>query len=173
PLACLRERRFHPLQTQANVSNAYEPAPSQRIRPKAGQTSWRGCESATSAARQAHRSRRPARTRCITTRKRGQIVAKQRRQRARRDERAANPPPIHLTERDQAVIKAVYEYRVLTTQQLKTLFFPSLHQAYARLAALYHHGFLARQFTGVYADKMNTPILYTLDRRGAELLRAE
>lgn len=100
-------------------------------------------------------------------------MAKQPRQRARRDERAANPPPIRLTKRDLAVIKAVYEYRILTTQQLKTLFFPSLHQAYARLAALYHHGFLARQFTGVHADKMNTPILYTLDRRGAELLRAE
>jgi hypothetical protein len=93
--------------------------------------------------------------------------------RARRDERMKNPPPIRLTERDMKLIQAVYEYRVLTTQQLKTLFFPSLHRAYARLEALYHHGFLERQFLGVYADKMNTPILYLLDRRGAELLQAE
>jgi hypothetical protein len=67
----------------------------------------------------------------------------------------------------------VYESRVLTTQQLQALFFPSMHQAYARLAALYHHGFLDRRFQGVYIDKMNTPIMYVLDKRGAELLQAE
>jgi hypothetical protein len=94
------------------------------------------------------------------------------RQRARRDQRLKQPPPIRLTERDLHIIRSVYEYRMLTTQHLQTLFFSSLHQAYARLAALYHHGFLDRQFLGVHADKMNTPLLYVLDRRGAELLQA-
>jgi hypothetical protein len=94
------------------------------------------------------------------------------RNRARRDERQPNPQPIRLTERDLNIIKAVYEYRVLTTQQLQSLFFPSMHQAYNRLAALYHHGFLDRSFMGVYTDMMNTPILYVLDRKGAELLQA-
>lgn len=70
-------------------------------------------------------------------------------------------------------MQAVYDYRVLTTQQLQQLFFPSLHQAYARLSLLYHHGFLDRLFLGVYADKMNSPILYVLDKRGAEALQAE
>ena len=32
---------------------------------------------------------------------------------------------------------------------------------------------LDRKFLGVYADKMNTPILYVLDRRGAELLQGQ
>ncbi|MBK8025151.1 MAG: replication-relaxation family protein [Chloroflexi bacterium] len=94
------------------------------------------------------------------------------RQRARRDARLDSPPSIRLTERDLDIIQAVYDYRVLTTQQLQTLFFPSAHTAYARLSALYHHGFLERKFLGVYSDKMNTPILYVLDKRGAELLRA-
>jgi hypothetical protein len=61
----------------------------------------------------------------------------------------------------------------LTTQQLQTLFFPSSHTAYARLSALYHHAYLDRKFLGVHADKMNTPILYVLDKRGAALLQAE
>jgi hypothetical protein len=95
------------------------------------------------------------------------------RQRARRDTRKATPEPMRLTEREKHIIQAVYEYRVLTTQQLQTLFFPSLHQAYARLSLLYHHGFLERSFLGVQADKMNTPTLYLLDKRGAELLQAE
>jgi hypothetical protein len=93
--------------------------------------------------------------------------------RARRDQRLSQPPPIRLTERDLAILRAVYEFRVLTTQQLQQLFFPSLHQTYARLSLLYHHGFVERLFLGVHADKMNTPILYTLDRRGAETLQAE
>jgi len=78
-----------------------------------------------------------------------------------------------MTERDLAIVEAVYHFRVLTTQQLQTLFFPSLHQAYARLSQLYHHGYLERVFLGVHADKMNTPILYVLDRRGMEALQAE
>jgi hypothetical protein len=93
--------------------------------------------------------------------------------RARRDARKETPNAIRLTQRDIEIVRAVYDYRLLTTQHLKTLFFPSRHQAYARLSALYHHGFLNRVFLGVYADKMNTPILYVLDKRGAELLQAE
>lgn len=95
------------------------------------------------------------------------------RQRARRDTRAEQPQPMRLTKRDLDILQAVGEYRVLTTQQLKMLFFPSLHQAYARLALLYQHGYLERKFLGVYADKMNTPILYLLDKRGAETLAAQ
>jgi hypothetical protein len=91
---------------------------------------------------------------------------------ARRDDRKQTPTPMRLTERDLQILQAVYAYRVLTTQHLKTLFFTSLRQTYGRLSLLYHHGFLDRQFLGVHADKMNTPILYVLDRRGAECLQA-
>ncbi len=95
------------------------------------------------------------------------------RQRARRDMRNSAPTPMRLTERDLEVLQAVYAYDVLTTQQLQTLFFPSAHTAYARLSLLYHHGLLERRFLGLYADKMNSPILYVLDKRGAEVLQGQ
>jgi hypothetical protein len=95
------------------------------------------------------------------------------RQRVRRDQRPPTPTPMRLTARDLQILQAVYEYGVLSTQQFKILFFPSLHQAYARLAQLYHHGYLDRRFLGVYVHMMNTPILYVLDKRGGEVLRRE
>ncbi|MEO8391729.1 MAG: replication-relaxation family protein [Chloroflexota bacterium] len=95
------------------------------------------------------------------------------RQRARRDTRRSDPTPMRLTERDLDILQAVYACRVLTTQQLQMLFFPSLPTAYARLSLLYHQGLLDRKFLAVYADKMNTPILYVLDRQGAEVLQRE
>lgn len=97
----------------------------------------------------------------------------QHRRLAPRDTRRSDPMRIRLTERDIQIIQAVYEYRLLTPHQLRTLFFSSLKQAYARLAHLYHHGYLDRRFRGVHADKMNTPMLYVLDKRGAELLRVQ
>ena len=51
-------------------------------------------------------------------------MTKSERQRARRDQRRPDPQPIRLTERDLDVLQAVYDYRVLTTQQIQTLFFP-------------------------------------------------
>lgn len=81
-----------------------------------------------------------------------------------------NPRTFRFTSRDLAVMQAIYEYRVLSTHQVQSLFFSSPVKTRARLQLLYHHGFLERKFSGVYFDKMNTPILYLLDRRGAETL---
>lgn len=95
------------------------------------------------------------------------------RKRARRDQRLPSPPAMRLTDRDIAIMKAVESFELLTTKQIQELFFPSLHQAYHRLSKLYHHRYLLRHFMGVYTDKMNMPMLYSLDQRGAELLRSE
>lgn len=100
-------------------------------------------------------------------------MTKPERQRARRDARMLEPKPLRLTERDLDILQAVYEYEILSTQQLQTLFFPSSQTAYARLSLLYHHGLLERRFLGLYADKMNTPLLYVLDKRGADALQAQ
>jgi hypothetical protein len=97
----------------------------------------------------------------------------EKRQRRKRDQRDPNPPPMLLTERDKAIIAAVYEYRALRQDQLQALFFGSQTAAQRRLALLYHHGFLERQFLLARGGIMNSPILYLLDRRGEELLRAE
>lgn len=95
------------------------------------------------------------------------------RKRRRRDQRDANPPPMQLTDRDKEIIEAVYQYRVLRQDQVQALFFGSQAAAQRRLAHLYHHGFLERQFLLVKGGMMNSQILYLLDRRGEELLRAE
>lgn len=95
------------------------------------------------------------------------------RKRRRRDRRDLNPPRLVLTARDKAIIRAVHEYRVLRQDQVQALFFGSRSAAQRRLALLYHHGFLERQFLLVQTGFMSSPSVYLLDRRGEELLRAE
>lgn len=93
------------------------------------------------------------------------------RKRAKRDERPAKPKPIRITERDLDIFEMLAACRVLTTEHLKTLFFPSMHQAYARLRLLYDHGLVDRLFRGLYIDKMNSPIMYVIDKQGVEVLQ--
>lgn len=93
--------------------------------------------------------------------------------RRRRDQRPENPKPIRLTERDLDILQMLHVCRLLSTQQIQTLFFPSKHRAYARLQVLYHHAFVDRLFLGVQTGLMNTAILYIVDKRGVELLRAK
>jgi hypothetical protein len=95
------------------------------------------------------------------------------RKRIRRDERPDNPPKMRLTERDKWIVEAVYQYRVLMQRQIEQLFFGHKTSAQRRLSLLYQHGYLERQFLPVRGGIMNSPILYLLDKRGAELLAAE
>ena len=78
-----------------------------------------------------------------------------------------------LTERDEHIIRAVYDYRVLRQDQVQALFFGSSSAAQRRLALLYHHGYLERQFLLVHTGFMTSPTVYLLDKRGEELLRVE
>jgi hypothetical protein len=100
-------------------------------------------------------------------------MTEQPRKRQRRDQRVTTPPSMTLTERDKRIIEAVYQYRVLTQSQIQHLFFSQKTSAQRRLQLLYHHGFLERQFLPVRGGIMNSPILYLLDKRGAEMLTAE
>ncbi len=99
------------------------------------------------------------------------------RRRRRRDQRLANPPRMQVTERDKHIIQAVAQYRVLRQDQIQVLFFGQNPGAKAaaqrRLVKLYDGGFLARFFLPTRGGLMSSPILYGLDRRGIELLRAE
>jgi len=95
----------------------------------------------------------------------------EKRKRTKRNQRQENPTPIRITERDIEIVRAVYDYRLLTTDHLKALFFTSYVQAYNRLSALYHHGFLDRRFLAEYTDIYNTPIVHVLDEKGADLIR--
>lgn len=80
---------------------------------------------------------------------------------------------MRLTDRDRQVVQAVNDCRVLTQDQLERLFFGSQTRAQARLWLLWQHGFLRREFLPVRGGIQNSPTLYVLDARGAELLQSD
>lgn len=88
-----------------------------------------------------------------------------------RNKRVEEPPPMRLTKRDIAIIKAVYDYRVLRGDQIQALFFGSQSTASYRLSRLYQYGFLERHFLPTLGGLANSPTLYTLDKAGMGILR--
>lgn len=74
--------------------------------------------------------------------------------------------------RDVTVLQAVYEYRVLSRNQIERLCFGTVHPyiAQRRIALLYHHGFLERQFLPARGGIIQSHTLYLLGERGAVLL---
>ncbi|MCC7452342.1 MAG: replication-relaxation family protein [Anaerolineae bacterium] len=95
------------------------------------------------------------------------------RMKRKRHERQSDPKPMRLTQRDVAIIEAVNQFRVLKQEQIQTLFFGSKATAQFRLEKLYDHGYLERKFLPVVLGEGRSPTLYVLDKRGADLLRAE
>ena len=91
--------------------------------------------------------------------------------RRRSDRRVNHPPNMRLTERDKAIIYTIHTHRVLRQDQLETLFDRSRSVMQRVLVRLYDHGFLERKFLSTRG--WNSPTLYVLDRKGAELLRRE
>jgi len=85
---------------------------------------------------------------------------------------------MQLTERDQQIILAVYEYRLLSSEHIEALFFPSTSDkthsrrtaCQRRLQLLYHHGFLDRLPQPIILGKGRTPFVYALDEAGADLV---
>jgi hypothetical protein len=92
-------------------------------------------------------------------------------QRRRRDQRQKVPKPIRLTDRDKWIVYTVHQYRVLRQDQLERLFNRSSSVMQRVMVRLYDHGFLERKFLPILG--WNSPTLYVLDRKGAELLRTE
>ena len=88
-----------------------------------------------------------------------------------RHQRVANPPPMQLTARDSAVIRAAYSYRFLRQDQIQALLFPSKWTTQYRLVRLYQHRYLNRLFTAVPFGRGKT--VYCLDERGSDLIAAE
>lgn len=88
----------------------------------------------------------------------------------RRHQRTEQPGAIRLVERDDAILRAVAAYHLLSQDQLERLFFGSRSAAQRVLARLYHHAYLDRRFLPVVAGR--SPTLYVLDWRGLDRLRA-
>lgn len=92
-----------------------------------------------------------------------------------------NATAVHgrVTNRDREIIKAVYEYRCLTTEQIERLFFPvdpnnprknKSDQCTLRLRFLFHHGYLARDEQLQKLSEGKKDFIYLLDQKGADLL---
>ena len=92
----------------------------------------------------------------------------------------ANRVTFRMTARDEEILRAVYRFRVLTSVQIERLLFltpgkpkPSNTRCNLRLQGLFHHGFLARSEQVQKITDGRKPLLYFLDRRGAEYLAAQ
>jgi hypothetical protein len=77
--------------------------------------------------------------------------------------------------RDQEIVRAVYEYRALTTPLVQALLFsPNAERpdtrCKRRLQLLHHAGYLARDEQPTRLSDGRKPLVYFLDERGAELL---
>ena len=91
-----------------------------------------------------------------------------------------NRPAVRLTERDVAIIQAVYEYRALTTIQIQRLLFPVCASAKSergrqvvaqqRLKLLYHNEYIARDERPTKLSEGRQALVYFLDKKGAQLL---
>jgi hypothetical protein len=98
--------------------------------------------------------------------------------RLRRAERALLPG-FTLTQRDIAIVEAVRRYRALTAEHIETLFFPQSmvrgrrqtnSNCETRLRHLYHRGLLLRTEQPQAIGEPRKPLVYWLDRAGAELI---
>jgi len=80
---------------------------------------------------------------------------------------------MQLATRDIDIIEGVHTFRVLSQGQIQNLYFSPRNKSGAqrRLEKLFDHKFLERRFLPVTEGR--SPTLYVLDRKGAELLRAE
>ncbi|MCO6450069.1 MAG: replication-relaxation family protein [Caldilineales bacterium] len=83
---------------------------------------------------------------------------------------------MQLTERDIAIVDAVYRHRVLAADQIEALFFSSSSprgrrsSCQNRLKLLFHHGFLQRIVPALVLGEGRKPYVYALDERGADIV---
>jgi hypothetical protein len=77
-----------------------------------------------------------------------------------------------LTERDEELIRWVYELRFATQEQLQQLLFArtTVSSCKRRLTLLYHNGYLDRRLIPLRSRLGANRAAYCLDRRGAKLL---
>src|SRR5436305_202365 len=81
-------------------------------------------------------------------------------------------PPFRPTERDIAIVSAVYAYRALTTDHIATLLFTptTLKRCDERLGKLYDHKYLERTVQPPSGLEMNTTVVHWIDERGITAL---
>lgn len=90
--------------------------------------------------------------------------------RRRRDNRPDDPRPMREGANDRQIVRLVYDYRVLSQNQLERLLGRSRSTVQRLLRRLYDHRYLERVFLPI-SYFGSSPALYILDRRGIDLLQ--
>ena len=85
---------------------------------------------------------------------------------------ASNKPPIRISERDQQLLRKLSEYRLLSTEQIRFLLYPSISRARKRVLQLYRHGLLARFSRPVRLGEGSSQFLHRPSRKGESLINA-
>lgn len=78
--------------------------------------------------------------------------------------------PMRETDRDRQIVRLIFDYRLLSQRQLERLLGKSRSTVQQSLIRLYHHQYLERLFMPI-SRFGSSPTLYTLGKRGIELLR--
>lgn len=87
-----------------------------------------------------------------------------------RNNRAEAPKPMRESENDRQIVRMIYEYRLLSQNQLERLLGRSQSTVQRLLRRLYDHRYLERVFLPI-SEFGSSPALYILDRQGVDLLR--
>ncbi|GEM_PF-3327070 len=80
--------------------------------------------------------------------------------------------PIVISDRDKSLISAFVDYRILNTEQVFRLFFPSVGRARKRLRQLWQHGYLKRIVRPTRMGEGSSMFLYLPSRRGPRIIFA-
>ncbi|OYV26708.1 MAG: hypothetical protein B7W98_02980, partial [Parcubacteria group bacterium 20-58-5] len=78
--------------------------------------------------------------------------------------------PLKLTLRDTSILRDVAEFRFLNSEQLLSLHVGGERNLKQRLSLLYQHGYLDRPEVQKTARLVSAHIVYSLGRKGAEML---
>src|SRR3989344_8106786 len=78
--------------------------------------------------------------------------------------------PLKLQPRDITLLRDVADFRFLNTEQVLALHEGSRRNLMERLSRLYHHGYLDRPVSQNSAQLTSSHLVYSLGRKGAELL---
>jgi len=100
------------------------------------------------------------------------MTSSNKKKRLRPDERAAKPPRMREGENDRAIVRLVYEYRILSQRQIERLLGLSKPTVWKLLFRLYQNHYLERVFLPVTRFG-SSPAFYILNRKGVELLRRQ
>ncbi|SYZ73747.1 hypothetical protein TRIP_C60017 [Candidatus Zixiibacteriota bacterium] len=78
--------------------------------------------------------------------------------------------PIQITERDKNILLKVFDYRILSAEQINRLLFSSISRARKRLFQLWQHAYLNRVVMPTRMGDGSSAFFYTLSKIGAKLL---